>query len=942
MLIDLKKVVFFLAVSAICVLGVWSFISRDVQGDEQIKVPSAIGTKEDPNARARYEQNRLRSPETGEIPRNIRRKELAFAKTIPTKESAIRLGLNKSANLFSSKVYEWERVGPYNIGGRTRALAFDVSDPSGGTLLAGGVSGGVWRYTANTSTWEKTTHPADLHSVTTIAQDPRPGKTNIWYFGTGEWSGNSASDFSGGGFLGNGIFKSEDGGMAWSQLNSTASGTPHKFDSEFDFIWRIVVDSSRSVLEDVVYAAAYNSIRKSSDGGVTWETKRSGGNQPFVSEYTDVAITLDGVVYATLSSNGDDGGIWRSVDGESWTNITSVGFPAVYRRIVIGIAPSNQNTIYFLGETPGSGKLDHSLWKYTYLSGDGTDVGGIWNNRSVNLPEFGGAAGNFESQNSYDLVVKVKPDNPDVIFVGGTNLYRSTDGFETDTITTWIGGYDPFKNDFTILMNHHPDIHEVIFSPSNPSIMYTGTDGGVSWTANNLASTVSWVSLNTGYYTTQFYTVAINRTANNNFTNVIVGGMQDNGTYFFNSTSSFDFWIEVFGGDGSFSAISNDGDHYYVSAQNGQIFRVELNTLGGNITANTRIDIGDVAETFLFIAPFVLNSNDNTMMFLPRGEELWRNSNLLGIPTGNNQSTNVNWTEMTNARINGENITALSMTETPANRLYYGTDKGHIYMIENAQLGDPVPVDISDFGFPNNGYISCIAIDPNDGDELMVVFSNYQVESIFYSDDAGTSWGEDVSGNLEENNSGSGNGPSVRWAYIHHSNSVHGPVFFAATSTGLYSTTELNGNSTIWVQEGPSTIGNVVVNMVTGRDSDGTVVVATHGGGVYKSSVITSIDGTNIAVPSQFDLQQNYPNPFNPETTIRFILPAAAPVTLIIYNALGQEVRTLLSNEEHMSGAHSVAFDGRSENGTQLASGIYFYRLQSREFSAIKKMLLVK
>ncbi len=453
-----------------------------------------------------------------------------------------------------------------------------------------------------------------------------------------------------------------------------------------------------------------------------------------------------------------------------------------------------------------------------------------------------------------------------------------------------------------------------------------------------------WTTLNQGYYKTQFYTIALNRsTDDNNFTNIIVGGMQDNGTYFFNSDNPFDSWVEVATGDGSFNAIANDGVHYYVSRQNGQVFRVKLNPTTGNSISDARIDIGNDPETFLLIAPFVLNPYDNTVMFLPRGEELWRNSNVLGIPEGNQDSTKVNWSQITKAQIDGEVITALSMTEVPANRLYYGTQWGNIFKIDRANQSDPTPIDITP-GISGIPYVANIAVDPNDGDNIIAVYSNYETRSLYYSNNGGQSW-DDISGNLEQFPNdlfGNGNGPSVRWAYIHQSNSKHGPIYFAATSTGLYSTTELNGNDTNWVQEGASTIDNVVVNMVTGRDSDGTVVVVTHGGGVYKSTVITSIDDNEAAVPSQFDLQQNYPNPFNPETTIRFILPAAAPVTLTIYNALGQEVRALFSNEEHSFGAHSVVFDGRSENGIKLASGIYFYRLQSREFTAIKKMLLVK
>ena len=121
MSIDFKRVVVPLTVGIVCIFAFRSYFSQENQVDKQINIPSAIGTKEDPHARARYEWNRLRSPVTGTIPQKIRSRELAFAKSIPSKESAIRQGLNKSANPFASQVFEWERVGPFNLGGRTRA-----------------------------------------------------------------------------------------------------------------------------------------------------------------------------------------------------------------------------------------------------------------------------------------------------------------------------------------------------------------------------------------------------------------------------------------------------------------------------------------------------------------------------------------------------------------------------------------------------------------------------------------------------------------------------------------------------------------------------------------------------------------------------------------------------------------------------------------------------
>ena len=594
--------------------------------------------------------------------------------------------------------------------------------------------------------------------------------------------------------------------------------------------------------------------------------------------------------------------------------------------------------MYFLVNSPGLGTLDHGIWKYTYLSGDGTGNGGTWDDRTDNVPQFGGLAGDFDSQGSYDLVIKVKPDDPDVVFIGGTNLYRSTDGFASVGNSAWIGGYDPNVDDFVRVNNHHPDIHEIIFSPSDPLVMYNGTDGGVSRTVDDLASNVTWESLNRGYYTTQFYSVGI--VPGIPGSNIIIGGMQDNGTYFFNSDISVADWVEIFSGDGAFNAISRDGTHYYISAQGGLTFRFDLNLNGAVIGGKLgRIDMG--GSGFLFINPFILNPVDDTMMFMVRGEELWRNSNVLGISIPGDSPTMFNWETMTNAKIPGETMSALTMTEIPENRLYYGTDKSSVLKIEGADQGDPIPVNITSPEFSSGAYVSSIAADPTDGDNVMVTFSNYQVRSLFFSGDGGSTW-TDVGGNLEENTDGTGNGPSVRWAYIHHTDTGSDPVYFVGTSTGLYSTSVLDGSATQWVQEGAATIGNIIVDMIVGRISDGVVVVATHGGGVYKSTIVTVVEDKVTAVPSLFELDQNFPNPFNPETTISFTLGSSVPVTLKIYNALGQEVKTLLAREKRSAGGHKELFDGRTDNGTQLSSGIYFYRLDAGNFNEIKKMVLVK
>lgn len=94
-------------------------------------------------------------------------------------------------------------------------------------------------------------------------------------------------------------------------------------------------------------------------------------------------------------------------------------------------------------------------------------------------------------------------------------------------------------------------------------------------------------------------------------------------------------------------------------------------------------------------------------------------------------------------------------------------------------------------------------------------------------------------------------------------------------------------------------------------------------------------------IPTDYVLEQNYPNPFNPSTTIQFALPEAGTVNLKIYNANGQLVRTLASGSFE-AGTHSIQWNATNEAGEKVASGFYFYRLQSGNFQQVKRMLLIK
>jgi len=94
--------------------------------------------------------------------------------------------------------------------------------------------------------------------------------------------------------------------------------------------------------------------------------------------------------------------------------------------------------------------------------------------------------------------------------------------------------------------------------------------------------------------------------------------------------------------------------------------------------------------------------------------------------------------------------------------------------------------------------------------------------------------------------------------------------------------------------------------------------------------------------PKEFQLFQNYPNPFNAQTRIKFAIPKKAKIELQIYNIKGRLVRNLISNESYEPGVHNILWDGKSDKGLNVSSGIYLYNLKADQFRATKTFMLIK
>ena len=374
--------------------------------------------------------------------------------------------------------------------------------------------------------------------------------------------------------------------------------------------------------------------------------------------------------------------------------------------------------------------------------------------------------------------------------------------------------------------------------------MYVGGDGGVYKTSDDMDSPPIWTSLNNGYFTTQFYSVAINHTTTDN---IIIAGAQDNGTIFTNSSSPTSSWKEIYGGDGTYCFVPDDGSSYYVSHEFGNVGRVILDNSGNIVSSGSIYPPLISADELALLEPYVPDPNDNKVIYYAEGDAIWRNSDVTTIPlNGQQTSTSINWTELNNTSTAGSNISAIGISKTPADRIYYGTADGKIFRLDNASSTASKPVDVyTNKGLPSGGYVLCIAADQNDGNKAILCFSNYWIKSLFYTTDAGNTWNS-ISGNLEQYPDGSGNGPSTRWVKILPINGSN--IYFVGTSTGVYSTTTLNGDKTVWAQEGASTIGNAVVDAIDARSTDGLVVVATHGKGIFSTHVTanTQVDSSDI------------------------------------------------------------------------------------------------
>lgn len=768
---------------------------------------------------------------------------------------------NKGA--FRTTDFAWTERGPNNIGGRTRALIVDANDATGNTVFAGSVGGGIWKctnFTTGSYTWTKVNDNMANLAITALVQ--QPGTPNTMYAATGEGFFNADA------IKGGGIFKSTDGGATWAVLPNTVPGTSNNF----DYIQDIVVTSSGHI-----YAATRGAfcntggILKSTDGGVTWAnvvgTVTAPGN--LCSHYNDyvgadLEIAANGDLYCTTglfgSASNSYSRIFKSpaslgaTQGNSgtWTNITPTppSGDAGFRRIEVACAPSNNQAVFAMCQAYNGNGV-----RRFYKSGD---AGTTWT--EITPPTWcdqGSSSSDMSrGQAWYDLIATYDPNNSSNVYIGAVDIMKSTDGGSTfSQLTQWASGCGS-------LPTVHADNHNIVFVQGSSSKIILCNDGGVYYSADGGAT---FTAKNSGYNITQYYSVAIHP----NITNYLLGGAQDNGSHKLTS-AGVGSGTQVSGGDGALCHIGQSNPNIQLSSYTYQ--NIYISRDGGSNFNNT------LSSGYgRFINP---SDYDETAGILYMADDIGYIGRCTNVKSGT-----PTYTYAAVAALGSTQISAVKVDPNSANTVWIGGSGSStiptVLKLTNAN-GTPTVTNISISAATAGMYVSSIDVEKGNSNHLLVTFSNYGVTSVYESTNGGTSWTA-VEGNLPD--------MPVRCGIFLPTGSNEG-VIALATELGVFTTAATNGALTSWISNN-SGFPKVRTDMLKYRYSDNTLAAATHGRGMFTTTLtITPITWTG-AVNTEWTNTSNWTPVRVPTATDEIVIPNVSNLPVI---STSQSVNKLTIN----------------------------------------------
>lgn len=802
--------------------------SAEGEARVQAKLAELAAPFDSPGAAAAFYQLK-RTPIDKGGPDVTERYRLARERMATMPRYSIRRGGFVDATTTKAELETWRSLGPGNIGGRTRALLIHPTQPA--TMWAAGVSGGVWKTTNGGASWQPLSDLQPNIAVGSMAMVP--GSPQVIYAGTGEGFFREEVRGTGLPLRGNGIFKSTNGGSSWTRLGSTANGS-------FHWVNDLVV-SHNSVQR--VYAATRTGVWRSNNGGGSWTrilaSSENGG-------CLDLALRTDRPTDELLAACGTLGQarIYRSLQAEGAGGWSAVFAESGMGRTSLAIAPSNQNVVYALAASfvggPG-GNFNGGLhavfrsdqggapgtWNVLVRSSDSDKLNTLILSNPViaNVQECGFSGSNsYSNLGWYANVTAVDPTDPDVVYAGGVDLFRSDDGGQSwGVLSHW----------FESPPSAHADQHAVVFHPSyngsSNQTMFLAGDGGVWRTRNARArkgtgpqatcassnSGVQWTSLNNGYGVTQFYHGAPYPDGR-----TYLGGTQDNGTLRGSDGAGINGWSRIFGGDGGYVAIDPGNPNVlYVETQ---FLGLRKSTDGGSNFSTATAGISESNADVLFIMPFTMDLREPRRLWTG-GRRLWRTTN--GAAS---------WTQASAALPGGGRVSAVAVDPGDSSHVFAGSDVGHVVRHANALATGASTTWAS--SRPRSGYVTWIAIDPFDGNVVYATYAGFGGGAhVWRSTNGGVSWS-----GLE--GSGSGRLPDIP---------VHALVVDPTNPQRLFLGTDLGvfvsaDGGERWAVENSGFANAVTESLSLGPGPGGepSLFAFTHGRGAWRVELSEGTPGT--------------------------------------------------------------------------------------------------